>query len=140
MPQGSSRVEREEAEKSTFSYATMSKIKPISPSMREKKRYVAAEVITQGIYDNRAVQRAIIDSYTKLCGSMGAARAGLLFLKDRTKTRVLMRVSTKELNNLKMSLTLVKQIGQKPAIIQCVGVSGTLKKIREKYMGENNAD
>ena len=114
----------------------MQKIKPISPSLREKKRYLAAEIIAENNLDFKDIKRMIKESYATLFGTTGVAKAGILFLKDTTinPQRLLIRINNKELNNLRSSLAFVKEIMGKKAIIRSAGVSGTLKKAREKYM------
>lgn len=112
------------------------KIKPIPPSMREKKRYVATEIISEG--NLNMAKKTIKSNYSHLFGTTGLAKAGLMFLKDSTAEpkRVLIRVSTKSLDQLKASFNFIKKVGDKPAIVRSVGVSGSLKKVREKYFAK----
>ena len=116
----------------------MQKIKPVLPSLREKKRYLAFEVISKSrlkSYDS--LEKSIFDSLTQLIGEMGMAQAGIIMLKDKynaDKQRGLLRVSTKSLNQVRQALTFVQNIENQPVIVHTVGVSGILKKAVSNYM------
>ncbi len=116
----------------------MTKIKPILPSLRGKKRYLVFEIISEQKIDNpNMVSEAILDSCHKYFGEMGMANAGLLVLNNKynnEKQRGVIKVNNKMLNNLKASLCFVKTINGKPAIVKSVGVSGILKKAQDKFM------
>ena len=48
--------------------------------------------------------------------------------------RGVIRVNTKYLNDIKTGLSLVKKIDENRVIIKTVGVSGILKKAKQKYL------
>ena len=59
------------------------KIKPVMPSLREKKRYLAFEVISkQKVEDFNKVQESIMGSALEFIGHLGMAKAGAIILKD----------------------------------------------------------
>jgi len=116
----------------------MSKIKPILPSLREKKRYLVFEIISKQKIDNLSkISNAILREAKNYLGEMGMAKAGLLILKDKyniAKQRGIIKVNNKMLNNLKAALCFVKEIDNQEVIIKSVGVSGILKKAQNKYI------
>ncbi len=108
-------------------------IKGLAPSLREKKRYVVFEVLSEkSISDRTAINKAIIGSFLQMHGEATLAKAGLLTLPDfdEKTQRVIMRTSTKTVNDLSTAAMLVKEINKQKVIIQTVGVSGVLKKVR----------
>ena len=102
-------------------------MKPLLPSLKEKKRYLIFEVISK---DKNYPEKEIKDSFLKLFGEVGLSEAGLIFLKNKYKNnRGIIKVNNKNVDRLKASFCILK----KP-IIKSVGVSGTLKKAQDKYL------
>lgn len=114
------------------------RLKPILPSLREKKRYLAFEVISKsGIYDYNQIAGAINDSLLQLIGQLGAGKAGIKFLEDKFNQelqRGLIKVNHKHVDHLRASLALIKNINEEEVIVRSIGVSGILKKAEKKYM------
>ena len=60
------------------------KLKPVLPSLREKKRYLVFEVISKGKISNAdEVSDAIWRSSLQFIGQLGAAKAGLMVLNNK---------------------------------------------------------
>ena len=116
------------------------KIKPLLPSLREKKRYLAYEVISESrFYDAFAVNKAILEAAKDFLGISVMSRAGILPINDKWNAnlqRGIMRVNNKHVDNLKASLIFVKDIEGKDAVVRSVGASGILRKAQQKYLKE----
>ncbi|MCK4521248.1 MAG: hypothetical protein KAU20_01650 [Nanoarchaeota archaeon] len=116
----------------------MNKIKPILPSLKEKKRYLAFEIISkQKINNAKSVEDAINKTCLKFLGVFGMAKAGIMVLNDKynsKKQRGLIKVSHKSVNDAKLAMCFIKKIEDKDVIVKSVGVSGILKKAEEKYI------
>jgi ribonuclease P/MRP protein subunit POP5 len=116
----------------------MVKIKPILPSLREKKRYLVFEIISKNrIKSFPSISRAIWDYSLQFLGEKGVAQAGIWLLPDKYNPqtqRGLVRVNNKYVNDLKSVLTLIDQIENKEVIVRSVGVSGILKKAETRYL------
>ncbi len=117
----------------------MKKIKPILPSLREKKRYLAFEIISKKKIDSfSSVSKAIWQSMLSYLGEKGAAKAGIWLLSDKyhtTKQRGLIKVGHKSVNDLKASLALLNQIEGEQVIVRSLGVSGILNKANKHIAG-----
>lgn len=111
-------------------------IKPVMPSLREKKRYLVFEVLAKRrIAEPSSIRRAVYNSMLQLYGEMGAADAGLIMLDfNASSQRGIVKVSNKCVNSLKASLSLIKNVNAEPATLKSVGISGTLRKARAKYI------
>ncbi len=117
-----------------------SKIKPLLPSLREKKRYLAYEVISWYKFNDAVhVSKAILDAANEFLGSLGMAHAGLLPINDKwneNMQRGLMRVNNKHVDELKASLIFIKNIEGNDAVVKSIGASGILKKAQQKYLNQ----
>ncbi len=114
------------------------KIKPLLPSLRERKRYLAFEIISESpILDFKAVERAIQDKSLEFLGILGCAEAGIMVLNDKynpENQRGLIRVSHTSVDKLRASLMMIEKIEDKNVIVRSVGVSGILKKAKNNYI------
>jgi ribonuclease P/MRP protein subunit POP5 len=114
------------------------KLKPILPSLREKKRYLVFEVISkERIKDINPVSDTIKSSILAFNGTVGAAKTGFLMLKnkwDAQNQRGVLKVSHKHVDSIKSSLLFIDKIDKKQAIVKSLGTSGILKKAEGKYL------
>ena len=113
------------------------KIKPLLPSLREKKRYLAYEVISKHkFHDAVHVSKAILDAANDFLGHSGMAKAGILPINkwNDDLQRGVMRVNNKHVDELKASFVFVKGIEGKEVIVKSVGASGILRKAQQKYL------
>lgn len=80
-----------------------------------------------------ALKKANLD----FIGQLGCAKANPVILKgcwDSNKQKGVIKVNTKYTPEIKTSLSLIKNINKERVIVDCVGVSGTLKKAKLKFM------
>ena len=105
------------------------KLKPLLPSLREKKRYIAFEVISKDKADYSIIEKSILDSAKEYIGTLNLGKAGLMFLKNKynkEKQTGIIKVNNKYLDHLRVSLALVNN---QAMIIRSLGASGILKKL-----------
>jgi ribonuclease P/MRP protein subunit POP5 len=105
-------------------------MKPLLPTLREKKRYIVYKIISEEKIDNNQAQKEIKNQCLRFLGELGYAKAGIQLIKPN-----IIRVTTKYLDQTKMALGLIKNINNKKVIVDVIGVSGILKKAREKFGG-----
>lgn len=114
------------------------KTKPLLPTLREKKRYLAYEVISAHKFNDAfEVSKAIMDAAKDFLGNAGMARAGVIAMDDQFNQKLqkgIIRVNNRHLDNLRASLLFVEEINGEGAIIKSVGASGVLKKSQQKYL------
>src|SRR3989338_10394629 len=99
------------------------KQKALTPSLREKKRYLVYEVISENLFSCGDLKGVIITEFKELFGLDGLSRAGLEFIEYKDNKGIL-RVSTKGLDMLRSSLCLVRKINKEDVILRSLGVSG----------------
>jgi ribonuclease P/MRP protein subunit POP5 len=114
------------------------KLKPVLPSLREKKRYLAFEVISKGkVTGFDAVSNAIWQSCHQFMGQLGTAKAGIMPLENKwnaEKQKGIIKVSNKYVNHVKASFVFANKIEGKDVILRSLGVSGILNKAESKFM------
>jgi len=113
-------------------------LKPILPSLREKKRYLAFEVISKkAINDFAQVSNAIMHASFQFLGQLGAAKAGIITLPNKWNTelqRGIIKVSHRHVDALRAALIFADKIDNNDAIFRSVGVSGILNKAEKRYL------
>ena len=114
------------------------KIKPVLPSLREKKRYLVFEIISkERITDIGQVSKSIMSYALQFLGQLGAAKAGIIVLNnkwDAQLQRGIIKVSHKHVDALKAALVMATEVGSKEAIFRSIGVSGILNKAERNYL------
>ena len=113
------------------------KLKPILPSLREKKRYLVFEVISkEKINDINSVSNTIWNYSLQFLGQLGTAKAGLMVLDNKWNSelqRGIIKVSHKHVDALKSALMFADKIDGKNVIFRSLGVSGILNKAERKF-------
>jgi ribonuclease P/MRP protein subunit POP5 len=112
------------------------KIKQLLPSLREKKRYMVYEVISENSINRNSIVMAIDSAVHSFIGDLGMAHAGLIHLDDWKNNKGIIRVNHKEVNNVKAALSLLSSIGPSRVIFKNIYVSGILNKARIKLSKE----
>ncbi len=108
------------------------------PCLRERKRYLAFELISERpIKDSKTVSSAISKKALEFLGELGCSEAGIIILNDKyniERQRGLIRVNNKSLDKLRTTLALIDQIDGQNVIVRSVGASGMIKKVEGKYI------
>jgi len=108
---------------------------PLLPSLKEKKRYVAFEIISKENISYNQAKKTIEEALMKYIGLLGTSKAGLKVLKEKySQNRGLARVNHKFVGYLRAAFTLIDKINNKKVIARSIGSSGILKKAEQKYL------
>lgn len=126
-------IRENESERVAFFYTLglSMKEKPLLPSLREKKRYLVYEILSNADFDAKEVSTSIKKNMLELFGLMGVADAGLMFMDNKfnAKTqRGFVRVTAKSLDPLRASFTFIHDIKGRKAIVRSVIASGMIAK------------
>ncbi|MBU4266488.1 MAG: hypothetical protein L6243_04090 [Candidatus Altiarchaeales archaeon] len=110
-------------------------LKPIPPTQRERNRYLAFEAISDSPLKRDEIIRAIQNSCLNFLGELGTSKTGLWLMDWDAKTKKgILKVTHKTVDEVRASMALVKEINRQSCIIRVLGVSGTVKKAREKFI------
>ena len=100
---------------------------------REKRRYLALDVVSQQPLNERAVLDAVQDSVCRLFGEYGASKANIKLIKGiPEKQQVVIRCSHLMLEKVRAAITSILEVDGQPVAIHVVGVSGTLNALAKK--------
>ncbi|MFH0874883.1 MAG: Rpp14/Pop5 family protein [archaeon] len=112
---------------------TVMKTKPLMPSLKEKKRYLVYEVLSDSDLSQYDIFTAIKESIDKTLGMINCAKAGCMILAEtftpKTK-RGIIKVNVKHTDELRLALSLIKEINKKEVIVRSVACSGIIKKAK----------
>ena len=122
-----------EGKREAFSACRTMRLKPLSPVLREKKRYIAFEVVTERPVALAEVVGSIRNVMRGFLGDLTMARLGVLFLKDWKRNRGILRVATPYVDEVRATLALVQEVARQKAVVRSFMVSGTIDKIRRTY-------
>ncbi|MBR9699047.1 hypothetical protein GOV09_01150 [Candidatus Woesearchaeota archaeon] len=107
----------------------------LRPSQRERKRYIVYQIQSQDKFSFAQVSKAIQQTSLRLLGEFGWERANMYIIKNTfSNNQGMLRVNNKMLNDTKKALLLVKSVAGKKIILNIKGISGILKKAKNKFL------
>ena len=107
------------------------------PSAKEKKRYLVFRVISENPVAFSDVKNALMNSIINWMGEKGLSVSNLRVIRnlwDSGRQEGWVTCTPKSVNDVKMALALIHQIGDSKVIFNVVRVSGTIKSAREKLV------
>lgn len=114
------------------------KIKPLLPTLRERKRYLVFQIHSSSpLRDVGAIQQALFEALLQYLGEKQLAKAGVSFLQDHyhpAHQQGIIRVNHTLVDDVRAGLCFAQKIGAVPVIFQIKGVSGILAKAQRKYL------
>ena len=106
------------------------KQKPLFPTLKEKKRYLAYNV--HGLALPSTAGKLLVAELQRYLGIFGSAKAGLLPITyDAEKQLGIFRVSNESAPTVRALLLLIRQLQGKSVMIQPLLMSGVLKKTKQ---------
>jgi ribonuclease P/MRP protein subunit POP5 len=115
----------------------MLKLKPLRPSLREKKRYLVYEIRGAETISFHNLQELLIIELNKMLGVFDSATAGIMPIKYNSQTRRgIIRLNHTAVLKVKACFVLLTTLAQEPVMVKSVGVSGILKKAKENFFNE----
>lgn len=112
-------------------------MKALLPSLREKKRYLAFEVLSDKKLKESSVRQAVWNASLSYHGVKGTAQAGLVMVPEQwneAQQRGLVKVNHKQVDAMKAAMLFITHIEHQPAIVKSRGVSGVLRKAVNRYI------
>ncbi len=103
------------------------------PTQRERKRYVFFSVHSSAKLEFGEVRNAITNSMLNWMGEEGVAKAKPWVIRNLwTQKSGVVQCSHRHVDDIKVSLALVRQIGDAKVVFRTTRVSGTIKSGKEK--------
>lgn len=117
------------------------KLKPLLPTLKEKKRYLAFEIISNGVLNADSVAKSISNNTLQFLGTLDSGEAGIMFLKDKYANNTgIIKTNHKYVDKTRTALGLIKEIDNKDVVFRTKIVSGTLKKAMLKFNQAKKAE
>jgi ribonuclease P/MRP protein subunit POP5 len=117
----------------------MSEPKILPPSLRDQKRYIIFEIISEAPVEYGNLVNAIWNSMLDYLGEAEAAEARMWLIQnlyDEKKQRGIIKCKHDYVEKMRAALSLIQIIGETRCIIKIDGVTGTIKSAKLKYMAE----
>lgn len=108
-------------------------MKTLPSSLRERKRYLAIEIIAECDLSREEFLREIFAATGSLLGDMGSSECGIRLL-DFEKKRGVLRCSHMMTEKTRAALATITSIGGQRAIVHVRGISGTVLGATQKYI------
>lgn len=112
----------------------INKVKALPPTLKESKRYLVYKMISENTINYRDIKSAIDNNCLRFLGELNYGKVGIMHLEKFNNNIGILRVNSKFINDVKTAMALIDNIQGKKVIVDCVGVSGTLKKARSKFV------
>ena len=119
--------------------ATSPKILP--PTLRDRKRYLAYQVVSDSKLEFSEINNAIWYSIMNFMGEKGASEADVWIIKntyEEERKIGLIKCSHTSVEDVRTALALVQKMGENRMIIRVLGISGTMKAAKKKFFGEKD--
>jgi|SRR3989344_6956192 len=114
------------------------RVKTLPPALRLQKRYVIFEAISEHPIEYKDLSESVWMSLLDFSGELGASDARIwmiMNLYDDKAQKGVIQCSIKSVETLRASLALIQIVSENKCIVKVLGVTGTLKSARDKYMG-----
>jgi len=115
------------------------KLKPLSPSLRLKKRFIKIKIESDKQFDFKTLSENLNQQMILFLGAVEFSKSGIWILRDKfddKKQELVLKVSTKLKDRLIGVLSLIQNISNADVNIHILNVSGTLKSL-EKNLNKN---
>jgi RNase P/RNase MRP subunit POP5 len=124
------------SKKTTKTQIEDTKLKPLQPTLRQKKRFIRCVVSSKNKIDFKTISENLMEQIISYMGSVEMGKAGVWVLRDKfdfDKQEIILKCSTKSSDKLIGILSLVLFLGNNnPCSVDVKRVSGTLKGVYEE--------
>lgn len=115
----------------------MAQPKLLPPALRPTKRYVAFEIISERPVQYSEFINAVWVSSFNFLGESGSSDAKIWFvhnLYDEKTQKGLLKCTHDAVEKIRVVLSLIQVIGETRCVVKILGVTGTIKSARTKYL------
>ncbi|MCE5213476.1 MAG: ribonuclease P [Methanobacterium sp.] len=121
------------------------KLKILPPHLRNKKRYLAFEVLSERSLNREEVISMIWAAAGDMYGACGVSRFDLWVVKiwrcnnqGKNITKGILRCNRAEVNTLRSVFPLINRFKGKRVVFHTLGISGTIKSATRKFIKKNS--
>ncbi len=104
-------------------------MKPLPPTLRDRRRYVAFEIASSKVFSKKQVEKEINNVIFKALGLFGFSNSGFWLVKYYEKQKAgIIRVNNDYLNLVLFALGFFEKIENEKIVVKIIRVTGTVKK------------
>ncbi|MEM5882620.1 MAG: Rpp14/Pop5 family protein [Candidatus Aenigmatarchaeota archaeon] len=111
------------------------KLKILPPTLREKERYIAFQIISEEPISYSDLENALWECALEFFGEYGISKTGLWLIKnlyDEKKQIGVIKTNTKSVSKAITCLSLISRLGDVRIVPKILKVSGTIKGLKLK--------
>lgn len=115
--------------------------KLLPPSLRSQKRYIVFEIISEQPVVYGDMVNAVWNSMLSFLGELGSSSAKVWFIHniyDDKNQRGVIKCSHDSVEHVRVALSLIQIIGETKCVIKIMGVTGTIKSAKAKYLAQSD--
>ncbi len=115
----------------------MSIPKLLPPTLRPTNRYIAFEIISEQPIQYNEFITAVWTSSFNFLGELGSSDTKVWFvhnLYDEKTQKGLLKCTHDAVEKVRVILSLIQMVGETRSIVKIMGVTGTIKSARTKYL------
>ena len=109
--------------------------------MRSQKRYIVFEVISENKITYNDLMNSVWNSMLSFLGEFGSSDAKIWIVQnlynEKEQTCVI-KWPHDYVEQVRAVLSLIQMIGESKATVRIIGVTGTIKSAKTKYLGEGD--
>ena len=108
------------------------KVNLLKPSMRENKRYMAYEIMSNNPL-SKGIDKILLDKIKSLLGVFNAGKAGVMSVKyNKNNQRGILRVNRGFTDNIRSCFVMIKRLNSEKVLIRTLKVSGMVNKAKKE--------
>lgn len=118
--------------------ATISRLNPLPPTLREKQRYLVFEILSKKEFELGDVVSVIWNNSLQTFGEVGVSSFSLWIpgnLYDKARKKGIVKCNHNSVEQMRSVLATIKEIEGDPVCFRVIGVTGTIKSAKAKFMG-----
>ncbi len=118
-------------------------LKRLPPDIRIRERYIVFSIISEKHFSLEEAVRTIWSSALQLFGEAGTSRFHIWIpsnLYNEKRDIGIIRCSHDHVQDVRAALTLIKKIDDEPVIIRTLGVTGTIKAAKTKFLDKKTLE
>lgn len=111
----------------------------LPPALRSQKRYIVFEVLSEQPVKYEDLTSAIFGSAMGFLGELGSSQAKIWMIQnlyDQETQRGVIKCSHDYVEHMRAVLSLITFVGESKAIVKIIGVTGTIKSAKTKYLSK----
>jgi ribonuclease P/MRP protein subunit POP5 len=114
-------------------------MKPVPPTLRAKKRYIAFKVHSEARVSKKDVTNTILQETVRFYGELSASDFGLWIMEFDEETGDGFLVCNRRFQgDMIACLALIDLVGRENVSFQVLGASGTIKALKRKFLKDGS--